>query len=292
MADTRRTPRLLFAALSALAVLGAAPPGEDDDLAPEQPDQAVMQNVFIVDESNFDQWVFSGVGNNAAAGRTRLDTMLALKVDEADRACHLTDAQRAKLRLLGRGDVKRLFDRIEEKRKLFQLVRTDQQKFQNFYQEIQPISLAFQSGPFDEASFFGRGVKGVLDESQAARYEAALDERRRFRYRAKLDLAATMIDNSVGLTADQRKALRDLLRRETRPPRKFGPYDYWVVMYQLAKLPEPKVKAIFNDAQWRAIGPQFAQAKNMEPMLVKNGLLPIDTPDRAADAPPDPKREK
>lgn len=295
MADTpHRTARLLFAALSALAVLGTAPPEEDDDLAPEQPEQAVVQNMFFVNEGNFDQWVFSGLGN-AAAGRTRIDAMLALKVDEADRACALTDAQKARLRLLGRGDVKRLFERVEEKRKQFQLVRSDQQKFQNFYQEIQPLQQAFQSGPFDEASFFARGVKGVLDDGQAARYEAALDERRRFRYRAKLDLVATLIDNTVGLTAPQRKALRDLLAQEVRPPRRFSAYDYTVVMYQLAKLPESRVKAVFNDAQWRIIGPQFAQFKNMEQMLVKNGVLPAEPAgpaDRAANAPADPKREK
>ena len=84
-----------------------------------------------------------------------------------------------------------------------------------------------------------------------------------------------MLDNAVGLTADQRRRLSKLLVEETRPPKKFGPHDYHGRDAPgRPGSPRPSSSPIFNDAQWRLIGRQFDQARGMEPFLRKNGFLP------------------
>ena len=61
----------------------------------------------VVDPENFDRWLFAD--DQSGAGRHRhLDDILRSRVDAAIMANKLTDSQRTKLRLAGRGDIKRL----------------------------------------------------------------------------------------------------------------------------------------------------------------------------------------
>jgi hypothetical protein len=50
---------------------------------------------------------------DAADGRRLLDASLERRIKGVDQICSLTDAQKRKLRLAGRGDIKRFFDRVE-----------------------------------------------------------------------------------------------------------------------------------------------------------------------------------
>ena len=71
--------------------------------------------VFVLSDELFDQWAFGGrmTGNTI---RNKLDSLLTMQIEEIDRSCTLTEAQKNKLRLAGRGDMKRFLDRVEEKR--------------------------------------------------------------------------------------------------------------------------------------------------------------------------------
>src|SRR5581483_8514669 len=87
-----------------------APPDDDDDDPPAAmpaPERLGMERI------NLDQWLFDGQGNYAGA-RQRLNSMLAFHVEDIDRVCKLTEAQKTKLRLLGRGDINRFFDCYEK----------------------------------------------------------------------------------------------------------------------------------------------------------------------------------
>ena len=89
-----------------------------------------------------DQWVFQR-DRDAAGARKRLDAQLALQVEAIDRACALTDAQKQKLRLAGRGDIRRFFDRYEAVKQRFQLMRPDAQKLDELQPDIRPLQLTF-----------------------------------------------------------------------------------------------------------------------------------------------------
>jgi len=238
--------------------------------APEQPQ-------FIYSDENFNQWVF-GVNRNPQAARSRLDSLLTVRMEDADRACTLTDAQKAKLRLAGRGDLKHYFDKVDLARKRFELVRSDQNKINEFLQEIQPLTSIANAGPFADGSLFAKTLARTLTPAQTAGYQEMNRDRKKFRYRAKVDLLVVTLDNVVGLRDDQRKRFVKLLLDETRPAKREGPYDYYVLMYQVSKLPEAKLKPLFDDAQWRKLNAQLAQMNGIEQFLRTNNFLPDDEP--------------
>ena len=102
-------------ACTALLIAGIAPGAraQADDDPEEIAPQAQPQPAFTINEVNFNQWAFGGRGD-ANTIRQRLDSVLTLKVEEVERACSLTEAQSKKLRLAGRGDIKRFSDRVDE----------------------------------------------------------------------------------------------------------------------------------------------------------------------------------
>lgn len=268
----------IAALLAALAACPAARGQEfDDDDDAADAEVAINPHMAVYTDDNFDQWVFGG-GKGAATVRASFDALLAMHLDEIDRACGLSDAQKAKLRLAGRGDVKRIFDVYAEKKKKFQVVKADQNRINEVLQDIQPLQAIIAAGPFGEGSLFVKTLGKTLEPAQNERFERIAVEKRKYRYRARVELAVSILDNYAGMNADQRRRLVDVLVDETRPPKKFGRYDYQVVMYQASRLPESKLRPIFDDDQWRKVRRQLDQVKGMEMYLKTNGFLPDDMP--------------
>jgi hypothetical protein len=259
--------------LVSLVIIAMARPAlaQDDEDEVEAP--AVVQR-FMMSDENFDQWVFGGMGN-AGAARNRLAMLLTLQIADIEGACSLRPAQKKTLELAGRGDVKRFFESVEEKRRKFQLVKNDQNKFGVFYQELQPLQMKFNSGLFGDGSLYHKTIRSTLDPAQAMAYEKTQKDRARFQYQAKIERVISQLDATIGFRVDQRRKLVTLLVEETPAPRKFGQYDYYVVLYNAASLPVEKIKPIFDDAQWRVLTKHFAQARSMEPFLKANGFAPV-----------------
>jgi hypothetical protein len=227
---------------------------------------------FQIDENQFDQWVYGGSGN-ARQHRARLDSMVSLQLERYDRICHLSSKQKDLLRLAAQGDIKRLEESVQVARKKFNVARFDQQKFQQVWQDIQPLRNKIQNGIFDETSLLRKVVRGVLDQEQIAKYEQTDLERRKFIYQAKIGLSVAQLQNSVPMRDEQRRRFETLLFEQTEVPKKYGQYAYNLVMIHASKLPEEEMKAIFDEAQWRALKQTFDQCRGMERHLERQGLL-------------------
>ena len=91
---------------------------DEQDQEDEQDENAPAERRFVVAEETFDRWLFGSTGD-AESGRAYLEALLQRKLNDVNLVRELTPAQRKKLVLAGRGDIKRLFDRIEEERKEF-----------------------------------------------------------------------------------------------------------------------------------------------------------------------------
>jgi len=243
-----------------------------DDVEPLPPADIQVNAGFMMDEANFDQWVFQGSGN-AAAGRARIDSQLKLKLDELNRVCDLSDEQRKKLTLAARGDMKRFFDQVEEVRRKFVKVKNDPNGFNNVWQEINPLQQKQSAGLFGDNSLFGKTVRRTLTDEQRIKYQAVVEERRQFRYRAAIEVSLHTLANTVALRHEQHEALIKLLVEETQPPYLFGQMDNYVVMYKMAGLPPEKLKPLFDDRQWKLLQQQFIQARGMESHLVQGGFI-------------------
>jgi len=267
--------RLLTIAV-VLTIVGAGPVARAQDDEEEEPAPAAPAGrVFMMNDAQFDQWVFGNMGQgNAVVARNRLDSLLTLHVDDLERACGLTPAQKKKFVLAGRGDIKRFFDRVEEMRKKFDKVKNDQNAFGQIWQEIRPLQSTFNAGLFGEGSIFSKALKTTLSSEQTARHERVERDRLLYRYWARVDLALELLNNAVGFTAEQSEQLLKLLAEETRPPKRLGQNDYYAVLYQIALVPEAKVKPIFDEVQWRLLSRQLAQAKGLGMWLKQNGFVP------------------
>src|SRR5690349_5070920 len=93
-----RSATALFLALA--AGVGAHAQEVDDD-EPEVVQPA--RPGFILNEPQFAQWAFGA--QDTSAVRSRLESFLTIKIEAVDRACGLTEAQKIKLKLAGRGDI-------------------------------------------------------------------------------------------------------------------------------------------------------------------------------------------
>lgn len=78
-----------------------------------------------------------------------------------------------------------------------------------------------------------------------------------------------------------------LLLQETGPPRQFGQYDFYVVMVQMARIPEDKLKPLFDATQWRTMQRQLDGMRGMEQWLSQTGVLD-GGPEVAGDPKPEP----
>lgn len=298
MTDPARIRLRWLLAAAILAVVGPASAAraqqiddEDEEEAPVAQAGMVRINAVVMNDAQFDQWVFGNMGvANPGAARNKLDSMLTLNIESLDRICRLTPFQKKKLTLAGHGDIKRFFDRIADLRKKFTKDKNDQNAWQKLWQEVQPLRNSFNTGFFEGDSIFAKAIKSTLSPEQTARHKQVLLERTHYRYWAKVDLALEVVNNEVGFTDDQRAQMLKLLKEETKPPLKLGENDYYVVLYQLSRIPEARLKPVFDDYQWKYLKRQLDQGRGMAMFLKQNGFIPDEKGVKAA--PPAGERMK
>ncbi|MBC7818659.1 MAG: hypothetical protein IAG10_17355, partial [Planctomycetaceae bacterium] len=159
----------------------------------------------------------------------------------------------------------------------FLLVRKDQQKFNEIWQDISPLQVKFQAGLFGDDSFYHKTLRNMLKGDQLSKYSQIDGERRKFQYRAKVELVVAMLENAMPLRDEQRQKLITLVVEESKPPRSFGQQqDYYIVMWGISKIPEKTLKPLFNDAEWKVLNQQFAQVRGLEQWLKQSGALAKD----------------
>jgi hypothetical protein len=255
-----------------IVTLGGSARAQDESDEEDQVEANAAGVAFIQQQpgiEQFEQWVFNRMGG-AGIARNRLNAGLELHIDEIDRFCAITEVQKRKLRLAGRGDIKRFFDRVDEAKRRYLRVMNDQNH--NIWQDVQPLQSELNGGLFGEESIFTKTVKKTLSNEQAAMLADHEQLRHKNRFLITIDWFITHVDKSLGLTAEQRSRLARLLR-ETPPPRRFGSSDYYYLMYRAGQLEEDRIKPVFDDFQWRIFSMQLNQARGMQQWLKNNGMI-------------------
>jgi hypothetical protein len=235
---------------------------------------AVQQRNVWPDEQ-FERWIFNQ-DSGAANARRRFESLLTLQVEEIDRACGLTDAQKQRIRLMGFGDVKRIFDAYDVVKHRFNQMENDMNRLQEVMPDIQPIQTASQNGPFADDSLLLKSLHHVLTPEQWTKYDAIAKDRRAYRHRARIELAVGMLEQSMPMRETQRRALIDLLVRETRPNRATGYYSFYVVMDEIGQMADGKAKSLFTEAEWKILNRQLMQYRGIVPNLRAQGLIDDD----------------
>lgn len=230
---------------------------------------ALAQNKFVMDENQFNGWLFQGSGQ-APKGESEVTLM----VEAIDRSCHLTAEQKEKLRLAGHGDYSRFDQKVNDLRSECIGKTYDQNEMQELYQKFQPLTEQYRSGMLGSTSLFAKVVNRVLTPEQREEHEAAEAERRKTRHAAKVRLFVAILEQSCPMKASQRDALVELLLKETRPALRSSEYDWYVVVVQAGRIPDSKLKPILDQAQLTYVKKITGKARGMEATLKHVGVLP------------------
>ena len=175
--------------------------------------------------------------------------------------------------MAGRGDIKRLFDGFAAIKQKFEQVKRDQNKMNEVFQAAQPLQASLQSRPFGRDSLLYKTIPSTLDERQTGIVGQLEQAQRQYRHQARVELVVAMLDEGLAISGRQREQLVRVLVESTRPPRQSGPNDFYVVVVQAAKLPEAKLKPIFDDQQWRLWNQAVRRYAGMEQHLRQQGIL-------------------
>ena len=284
---TRHTCRLVLAA-TLLTCAAAWLHGDDDDDLVDVRAQ-VMRNPFAarngrinISERNVDSWIYG----NESRGRTWLEASLKQKIDQMARVCELSDLQKHKLLLAGKGDIQRFETRVDDLKASVKLGAMPPEKYTELFQKTRPLQILVQQGLFGRTSLFQKTLTTLLRPEQLVRYEQLDRERRAWRYRARVEMCVAQFDAVLGLRDDQRHRLVQLILNKTRPPRNFGQSDRWLVLVQMSRLPEEELKSILDPAQWPEMHRRMINARRMIPALKQNGLIldEDDQPSKEAEA--------
>jgi hypothetical protein len=247
---------------------------------------AVLAEQVAQFQQQFDRLVFQQDGGNAAGARKRLDAELASQIRNIDQVCALTEAQKQKRRLAGRGDILRFFDRCEAAKQKTQL---PEQNPAVIPRNLNALRLTLMAGLFHDDSLLYKALPNTLTGEQFALYDALARQRRASRHRASIEQTVTMLEKTIRLQDAQRRSLITLLTNETKPPRRASQYDHFCILIQLGRLPEGKVRPLLDEMQWQALNRHVAQYKGAEQQLKEAGLLADE--DGEADEPPAARKE-
>jgi hypothetical protein len=284
---------LIFPAMIALAVLPCAALGQQP--GPEQRVVAGARNDLIEVEEvednlalpraprlfhEFPRLAF-GLGEKDEA-RRRLEARLKSRIDQIDRLCKLAPEQRQKLSVAGRGDIRREFAELEEfskklaSRNDFRAPLDRAIPEQVVAKVIRSRESVMDADCFGDGSLFSKVLKNTLSREQVAVREKAVKDAATAQHRGTIRWAIGSMEPWLQLSHEQHDRLESLLSEKTRPPRKFGAYDYYGLMFQASTLPEKELKSIFNDVQWQKVQQQIAEARRLEETLRLGGFLPDD----------------
>lgn len=260
--------------MSVSVIAGLASPGQ----AQRAPEAA--REVAIA-ARQAEQVVFRRAGG-IEGGRRYLETQLKTLLADIDGACNLSDQQKMRIELMGRGDIKRFFASFERVQQRFLAEFQKPQAMGEVLPDLLGMRRALDDTIFGETSLLGKSLGNVLSPEQQTKYDEVLQLRRGARHRAAVDLAVAAIEQGVPLTAKQRTRLRQLFMRQTQEPAGPG-YDVRVMFWQLSQLPREALRQEFDDVQWQVLSGLIAQAEALEEQLQLAGVLPPKK-DEVADA--------
>ncbi|MGQ0635861.1 MAG: hypothetical protein ACT4QC_14715 [Planctomycetaceae bacterium] len=227
---------------------------------------------------NIERLVF-GAGQ-AADGGEQLDLQLRVLVDLAARECGLSDSQKAKLKLAGRGDIERFFDCVDEAQTKAQTAleggQVRNEAWAQVSQEVQRLQRQLHDGLFKGQSLFAKTLAKVLSSEQAEAHARAQNERRLFRRTAFVEPVVALLGDALALADEQRRNLVRLLLDElpasietSRPES-----ATYMVAFEMTRLPEQKLRPLFDDAQWNNLKQNFPQFQSWGRLAEGNGQLP------------------
>ncbi len=122
-----------------------------------------IREASIPDEDSFDDWAFGGE-HGEKRFRDQLDTLLQSKLQVVDRVFQLTEQQRRKVKLAGRGDIKHLLEMVNDSRREFERAGLDIRRLPELQKQLRLVDLRVSNGPFEAGSILAKTLRKMFDE--------------------------------------------------------------------------------------------------------------------------------
>jgi hypothetical protein len=139
-----------------------APPAldeEGEDRPPARSGGKIDLNSSVVAPENFERWLFPDEHTEEARQR-HLNNILWAKIQNIS-PHKLTGPQRVKLELAGKGDIKRFFDQVRDRRRAFEIDRKRFNTGLTALRRLDALLLIYQEGPFGDGSLFAKTLRRI-----------------------------------------------------------------------------------------------------------------------------------
>jgi hypothetical protein len=285
----QRALLLLALAVSVSVSVGAGATARAAD--EDEPDEvAVNDRRYVITDQQFDQLVNRttttirvvggerNITTTSQPARTQMENALTIEIDYLARECSLSEAQKKKLQLAGRGDIVQFLDRVADLRRKYAGVGMSLQQYQDVMNELQIASSASANfSTFQGTSLFQKTLRKSLNDEQRAQYQVV--ERNR-KIRAIESALATWSRGSTGITLSEesRRKLMDTLVTHGHIPTSQHPYGRYIVMLEIGRL-EKLVKPLLTESEWESMRARINSARQLEPTLRRSGQWPLLSPD-------------
>jgi hypothetical protein len=190
----------------------------------------------------------------------------------------VTPAQRAKLALAGRGDIKHLLDRAENLRRAFAADAGDREGFRACLHQATLLQQAMAAPICQDGSLLAKTMKRVITPGQFALAAARRRQRETRIHQDAISATVSTLARALSLSADQRGRFKQLLLEETRPPARSGDSHVAFVMFQTSRLSRAKLHPIFDDDQWRMLQRFLSAYEHVDEFLKDDGFVFGDIP--------------
>jgi len=124
-----------------------------------------MREASIPDDDSFDDWAF-GSEQGEKRFRDQLDDLLQSKLQAVDRLFQLTEQQRRKVKLAGRGDIKHLLEMVNDSRREFERACLDIRRLPELQKQLRLVDLRVSNGPFEAGSILAKTLRKMFDEKE------------------------------------------------------------------------------------------------------------------------------
>jgi hypothetical protein len=202
---------------------------------------------------------------------SRLEMVLADRLDELQVTYELIESQQKKLELAGRGELKSFTDRLDSTlKKLADAGSRD--AMQQLVVELNDVRRS-EERLFDDGSRFSKVLARTLSQEQVSRSERLVRNPGYLRYRKAVIVAVRTLAGLVNISRTERIELSRLILTETTPPLKFGRTDHAFVMFQISRLPEARLKEIIPETHWSTFKWQITPWAGSEAFLKDDGFV-------------------
>jgi hypothetical protein len=263
-----------------------------DDAEEDEADAIAAERQVVLSEQQFDEMVFGAssahriivengvqrvavpIPNTEESARKRLESALQAEMQTIHDKCSLTEAQKKKLRLAGRGDIADFCGRVSELRTKLTSKPLSRQQYVELTRELQPLRMATQLGTFGEGSLFQKTLRRALTDEQHARYRV-LERERKVRMVESVVSNWDRNANGVKLLINNRHRFVEVLVEHGRHlPQGQNPYLHYIVLLEAVRL-EERLKPLLTEENWKKLQTQAAQAKQIEATLRNSGQWPV-----------------